>query len=145
VAVVFALCSTYHTTLRAMPGQLVFGRDMILNVQHLTDWRVIKKHKQQLIHKNNQLENSKQIPYQYQIGDYVMLENHRANKYQQPYSGPYHIQQVNTNGTVHLKMGAVTDTVNICSIHPFKTPNSNCGASAVCAVLKIDDRLSQIN
>jgi hypothetical protein len=60
-------------------GQLVFGRDMVLNVQHLTDWTVIKKHKQQLIHKNNQLENSKQIPYQYLIGNYVMLENHQAN------------------------------------------------------------------
>ena len=37
-AVAFALRSTYHTTLQAMPGQLVFGRDMVLNVQHLTDW-----------------------------------------------------------------------------------------------------------
>jgi hypothetical protein len=58
-AVVFALCSTYHTTLRAMPGQLVFGRDMILNVQHITDWTAIKKHKQHPIYKNNQIENSK--------------------------------------------------------------------------------------
>jgi ABC-type oligopeptide transport system substrate-binding subunit len=46
-----------------------------------------------------------------------MLENNRANKYEQPYSGPYsgpyRITQVNTNGTVHLKINAVTDTVNI--------------------------------
>jgi hypothetical protein len=56
-----------------------------------------------------------------------MLENNRANKYEQPYSGPYRITQVNTNGTVHLKINAVTDTVNIQRIHPFKTPNSNRG------------------
>jgi hypothetical protein len=37
MAVAFALHSPYHTTLRAIPGQLVFGRDMILNVRHLTD------------------------------------------------------------------------------------------------------------
>jgi hypothetical protein len=42
-----------------------------------------------------------------------MLENHRANKYEQPYSRPYRITQVNTNGTVHLKNNAGTDTVNI--------------------------------
>ncbi len=48
-----------HMTLQAMPGQLVFGRDMVLNVQHLTDWTVIKAHKQQIICKNNQIEKSK--------------------------------------------------------------------------------------
>jgi hypothetical protein len=42
VAIAFALRSTYHTTLQATPGQLIFGRDMVLNVQHLTDWTVIK-------------------------------------------------------------------------------------------------------
>jgi hypothetical protein len=49
----------------------------------------------------------------YQVGDLVMLENNRANKYEQPYSRPYHITQVNTNGTVHLKINAVMDTVII--------------------------------
>jgi hypothetical protein len=46
-------------------------------------------------------------------------------------------KQVNINGTVFLtKMGAFTDTVNIQHIHTVKKPNSNCGASAVCAVLR---------
>jgi hypothetical protein len=31
-AVAFALRSMYHATLQAMPGQLIFGRDMVLNV-----------------------------------------------------------------------------------------------------------------
>jgi hypothetical protein len=114
-------------TLQAMPGQLVFGRDMILNVQHLTDWTGIKACKQQIICKNNRIENSKQIPHHYQVGDLVMLENNSANKYEQPYSRPYRITQVNMNGTVRLKINAVTDTVNIRCIHPFKTPNSNRG------------------
>jgi hypothetical protein len=60
-----------------MPGQLVFGL------------RSAKAHKQQIIHKNNWIENSKWIPHHYQVGDLVMLENDRANKYEQPYSGPY--------------------------------------------------------
>jgi hypothetical protein len=53
MAIAFALRSMYHTTLQAMPGQLIFGRDMVLNVQHLTDWTVIKACKQQIICKNN--------------------------------------------------------------------------------------------
>jgi len=97
---------------------------MILNIQHLADWTAIKAHKQGLIQKNNRIENSKRIPYDYKVGDQVMLENHRANKYEQPYKGPYLIQRVNTNGTVCLKMGAVVDTVNIRRIHPFRSPNS---------------------
>jgi len=139
-AVAFALRSTYHTTLQATPGQLVFGRDMILNVQHLTDWTAIKAHKQRLISKNNRIENSKRIPYTYQEGDLVMLENHRARKYEQPYSGPYRIQQVNTNGTVRLKIKSVTDTVNIRRIHPFKTPNFNRGGE--CSMRRTKDRRS---
>ena len=126
----FAMCSMYHTTLCAMPGQLIFGRDMILNMQYLADWTVIKAHKQQLIHNNNIIENAKHIPHQYKVGDKVMLENHRTNKYEQPYKGPYL-----TNGTVHLKIGAVTDTVNIRCIHPFKCcPMLIMGASAVCTI-----------
>ena len=118
-AALFAMCSTYHTTLHAMPGQLMFGRDMILNTQYLADWTAIKAHKQQ-IHKNNIIENSKHIPHQYKVGDKVMLENHCANKYEQPYKGPYLVTQVNTNGTVHLKIDAVTDTVNIRCIQHTK-------------------------
>jgi hypothetical protein len=61
MAVAFALRSMYHMTLQAMPGQLIFGRDMVLNVQHLTDWTVIKARKQQIIHKNNRIKNSNQF------------------------------------------------------------------------------------
>jgi hypothetical protein len=69
-----------------------------------------------------------------------MLENNRANKYEQPYSGPYHITQVNTNGTVRLKINAVMDTVNIRCIDPFKnkTPNSNRGGE--CSMRRAKDR-----
>jgi hypothetical protein len=51
---------------------------MVLNVQHLTDWTAIKARKQQIICKNNRIENSKQIPHHYQVGDLVMLENERT-------------------------------------------------------------------
>ena len=124
-AALFAMHSMYHTTLHVMPGQLIFGQDMILNTQYLADWTVIKACKQQLICKNNIIENSKHIPYQYKVGDMVMLEKHCTNKYEQLYKGPYLVTQVNINETVDLKIGAVMDTMNIRCIHPYKTTSSN--------------------
>ena len=117
-----------------MPGQLIFGRDMVLNMQYLADWTAIKARKQQLIHENNIIENSKCIPHQYKVGNMVMLENHRANKYEQLYKGPCLVMQVHTNGTVHLKIGAVMDTINIRCIHPYKTMSSNSNHGGKCSM-----------
>jgi hypothetical protein len=126
-ATAFALRSTYHTTLQATPGQLVFGRDMILNIKHIANWKAIKERKQQIIQKNNKRENSKRIFHEYKVGDEVLLERNNPNKLEQPYEGPYKVVQVNTNGTVRLQMGPVLDTVNIRRLQPFKASNTNCG------------------
>ena len=58
-AVMFAMCSTVHTTNRTTPIQLVFGRDTILNVKHEADWKFILQRKQELFDHNNFKENSK--------------------------------------------------------------------------------------
>jgi hypothetical protein len=34
----YAIRSTLHTTLKATPGQLVFGRDMALPIKFMADW-----------------------------------------------------------------------------------------------------------
>ena len=44
-ATAFAVRSTYHTTLQKLPGQLVFGRDMIFNIQHKANWEFIRQRK----------------------------------------------------------------------------------------------------
>jgi hypothetical protein len=123
-ATAFAVRSTYHTTLQKTPGQLVFGRDMIFNVEHTANWEYIRQRKQKLIQKNNKNENAKRIPHAYQVGDKVMLRKGSENKYEQPYSGPHTILKVNTNGTVRLQMGAISDTINIRRIDPYKDPDS---------------------
>ena len=54
-------------------------------------------------------------------GDKVLFHALYKSKYgQDPWEGPYPIQQVNNNGTVVLQMGAVIDTVNVRRIKPFK-------------------------
>ena len=58
-----AVNSTVHTTLRATPTQLVFGRDALLNLIFQADWELIKERKQKLILKNNARENATRRDY----------------------------------------------------------------------------------
>ena len=124
-ATAFAVRSTYHTTLKQTPGQIVFGRDMIFNVEHIVNWEYIRASKQKNIKKNNIIENSGRIPHTYSVGDKVMLLRGSENKYEQPYSGPHTVLHVGKNGTVRLQIGAILDTVNIRRIEPFKEAPSS--------------------
>jgi hypothetical protein len=123
-ATAFAVRATYHTTLQKTPGQLVFGRDMIFNVEHTANWEYIRARKQRLIKKNNTNENKSRIPHTYHVHDKVMLRKGTEYKYETPFSGPHEILQVNMNGTVRLQVGSVTDTINIRRIQPYvETPD----------------------
>jgi hypothetical protein len=39
----YAIRSTFHTTLKATPGQLVFGRDRVLPINFMADWGAIEQ------------------------------------------------------------------------------------------------------
>ena len=52
-ATIFAVRATYHIILQASQMQLVFGRDAILNIKHVSDWEHIRKRKQLQINHNN--------------------------------------------------------------------------------------------
>ena len=125
-AVAFAMRATVHSTAKATPMQLVFGRDAVLNIRFQADWHYLTARKQRMILHNNEKENAKRTPHTYQVGDPVMIENHQHRKYVQPrYSGPYNIDCVNDNGTVRLRQttangGAVYRTWNIRNIFPYK-------------------------
>ena len=101
-ATVFAVRSTYHTTLKKTPGQLIFGQDMIFNIQHVTNWEFIRQNKQICIDKNNKAENAKRVAHLYKEGDLVLLLCRTKNKYETPYKGPFCILKVYDNGTVRL-------------------------------------------
>ena len=42
----WAICSTYHTVLKASPGAAIFGRDMLFDIPFLADWKKIGDHRQ---------------------------------------------------------------------------------------------------
>ena len=121
----FAVRATYHTALQASPMQLVFGRDAILNVKHVTDWEHINEHKQRTsrMNYNNKRENAKRLDHNYEVGDQVLVKNRKHSKHEQEYIGPYKVAHVNNNGTIRYQKGIVNDTINICQIKPYFTSN----------------------
>jgi hypothetical protein len=43
----WAIRSTFHTTLGATPGQLVYGRDMLFDLSFKANWKNIKERKKE--------------------------------------------------------------------------------------------------
>ena len=119
-AVAFATRATVHTTLGATPSQLVFGRDAILNTKFEADWALIKARKQKLINQNNTRENKSCKDHVYQVDDQILIANDPNRKYgEDPYSGPYVVQKVHNNGTLHYRDGSKVDTINIRNAVPY--------------------------
>ena len=116
--------ATVHTTLKATPTQLVFGRDALLNVTFESDWQYIKERKQKRIIQNNKAENKNRMQHTYAVGDKVGIIKNPNRKHGEPHNrGPYTVTKVNNNGTVQLKEdaqagGAVYQTWNIRNIFP---------------------------
>ncbi len=54
----WAICSTYHTVLKASPGAAIFGQDMLFNITFVADWHKIGEHRQSLTDLGNQRKNS---------------------------------------------------------------------------------------
>ena len=50
-----------------MPGQMVFGHDIILNMTFIADWGDIKLGKQKIMDKSNYIENKNSKPHIYII------------------------------------------------------------------------------
>ncbi len=95
-----------------IPAQLVFGEDMILNINHAANWDIIKQRKQKLfliITKGKTRSKS----HTYNAGDKVILHIGTEYKCEQPYSRPYTIIEMHTNGTVNPQVGLELERVNI--------------------------------
>ncbi len=41
-----AVCSTYHTVLKASPAAAIFGQDMLFHILFIADWQMIGEHRQ---------------------------------------------------------------------------------------------------
>jgi transposase InsO family protein len=118
----YAIRCTYHTTLKATPGQLVFGRDMYFPTKFVADWARIAMRKQGEIDRSNERENVKRIAHDYHVGDLVLI--HKPGilpKMEAPREGPFVVAVVHSNGTLTIQKGPVTERVNIRRVQPYFT------------------------
>jgi hypothetical protein len=117
----YAIRSTFHTTLKATPGHLVFRRDMVLPIKFMADWGAIEQQRPKEMGHNNRRENSSRISHDYKVGDKVLLKKpgKHLRKLEAPRTGPHTVTVIYTNGTLHIQKGKVNERVNIRRLFPY--------------------------
>ena len=119
----WSLRTTVSTVTNVSPGMAVFNRDMIFNFKMRVNWQQVEKKRDQLAHKDNVREDSKRMPYEYTVGEKILIVNkryERNRKLSAPTKGPFVIVKINKNGTVVIERNQYYETINIRRIRPFK-------------------------
>ncbi len=117
----WAICSTYHTVLKASPSTVIFGHDMLFDIPFIAGWNKIGDYRQRKTDLNTARINSKQVDYDYKVGDKVLLTQEGIlRKAESPYSKePWTITAVHTNGTIRIQRGTKSEQLNIRRVTPF--------------------------
>jgi hypothetical protein len=117
----WAICSTYHTVLKASPGAAIFGCDMLFDIPFIADWNKIGDYRQRQTDLNTAHINSKQVNYDYKVGNKVLVtQEGLLRKAEGPYSKePWTITTVHTNGTIRIQCGTQSERINIRRVIPF--------------------------
>jgi hypothetical protein len=103
----WAICSTYHTVLKASPGAVIFGQDMLFDIPFVADWHKMGEQRQSLTDRGNQCKNAKRIDYDYKVRDKVLLiDEGILCKAESTYGKePWTTTTVHTNGTIRIQCG----------------------------------------
>ncbi len=71
----WAICSTYHTVLKASPDVAIFGQDILFGIPFIADWNKIGEHRQRLTDLNTTQGNEGRIDHDCQAGQEVLVRN----------------------------------------------------------------------
>ncbi len=115
--------STYHTVLKASPGAVIFGQDMLFDIPFLADWNKIGDHKQCQTDLNTDCENHSCHDCDYTVGDKLLLrKNGILRKSESRYEcDPCTITSVHMNGTIRTRCRTKSEWLNIRKGTPFLT------------------------
>lgn len=118
-SVAYAIRCSHHSTLNTTHGQLVFGRDMLLDLKFEPNYEQMWAKKQKRFKYNNIRENSKRAAHDYNVDDYVyIITDGQYRKLEGDKQCPFRITEVLTNGTVRLQKGVVNKHLNILPLTP---------------------------
>jgi hypothetical protein len=111
----WAICTTYHTVLKASPGAAIFGQDILFEITFIADWQKFSGHRQRLTDLNNACVNKSRIDYDYKVGQKVLLrkEGILCNAESRWHKKPWLITSVHTNGTITVQRGKKIERMNI--------------------------------
>jgi hypothetical protein len=117
----WAICSTYYIVLKASPGAAIFGHDMLFDIPFIADWNKIRDYRQRQTNLNMACKNSKQVDYDYKVGNKVLLTQEGILcKAESPYSKkPWTITTVHVYGTIRIQHGTQLERLNIRRVTPF--------------------------
>ena len=74
-----------------------------------------------MITKSNKHENKTRIPYTYSVGDKIMLEKPgKIPKMLKPRTGQHAVTKVNSNGTLAIRRGVITERIKIRGVTPYR-------------------------
>ena len=119
-SVAWAMRSTHHTSLSANPGQLTCGRDIIIRFTYIANWNHLRQTSLNNTTRNNQRENGRRLPHQYQVGQNVFLSSNDITRKLSSRQGPFLITDVHSNGTITVQRSAtVRERINIRRVHPI--------------------------
>jgi hypothetical protein len=117
----WAIRSTYYTVLKASPGAAIFWRNMLFDIPFTADWKKIGDYRQCQTDLNTAHINSKQVNYDYKVGNKVLLiQKGILHKAESPYSKePWTITTVHMNGTIRIQRRTKLERLNIQRVTPF--------------------------
>ena len=72
-------CEVNHQ-MQHSPGEIVFQRDMLLDIPVIADLVAIRERRQLLIDENLRKQNEKRLEYHYKVDDWVMIKVYNPKK-----------------------------------------------------------------
>jgi len=110
-----------HLTMGSSPGNLVFNRDMFLNIPLIANWHAITLKREHLINENLMKENQNRRCYDYTPQQRILKKTWKPQKLGSRTTGPYTILQMDVNGTVTIELRpGISEKLNIQRIIPYK-------------------------
>lgn len=118
----FAMRASNHSMLKASPAQLAFGRDMLVDMAHKTNWAAEHQRKVDQVRAHNKRENQGRAEWTYRPGDHVLLRRDAGvqGKMQPLFDGPFEVVAVQEHGTLTLDKGRYLEKVHIRRVRPCK-------------------------
>ncbi len=121
-------CLSWHRSmgnllhgLKASPGAVIFGQDMLFDIPFVADWHEIGGYRQSLTDRSNQCEDAWRIDYDYKVADKVLvMKEGILRKAESNYdTEPWTITTVHMNGTIRIQCRTRTERLNFWRVMPF--------------------------